>query len=331
VPLEINNMIDVSIDGVAGGGEVTLLSKLLALGTPKILLKLNDNITASFNGEGVSFDGNAGSTDVTITRSNHGCSVSTKITVWASDNTSRLPLGYVDVIEVVDSNNFKVTGLAHASGGTCSYSKTLLDYSGNNNHSRRIIGSPQFNTTAFPTGENVIYFDGDGGIGVPTDWTDVNFDKFSWMNISKVASGVWTDLTTRFWFQLYDDTDERILMQKTDNDNQIQFRYRANGIDHNLTYNNYNPTGWNVIGGTVSNVDNKVRAYFHDDGVWRVPTAINKTQSWTADGNLTATSSRIGMGSAQQHVCSNGYFVFWSGVVLAQSDFEDIQDYIDSL
>jgi hypothetical protein len=303
-----------------------LFDTITAFGNAICIYKINEPRGTVNTGVGVSFDANAGSTDVVITRNGHNLKLGYWIRVEGTDNVNRLPNDDYKVKKVTGANTFVVTGLADASGGTCNYYRLMLDYSGNGNHIRTTQGN-DWAEAQMPTGDMVADVNGDLQCNIFTDWNAFNFDKFSWGAIYKVPLSAWTDGVTRFIFSITDNANNSMLFQKTVNNDQIQWRWRCAATDRNCTISTYNPVNWCVVGGTVDlfAATNLVSLYAYDDGTWKSNTTARTNISWGGDNTVSGALFPSGQG----WIGATGYVWFMPDVVIPQSGYEHIQEVLN--
>jgi hypothetical protein len=292
------------------------------MGNPFALVPMVGKSSGTFNaGSGVTFTGDAGSTNVNIQRTTHNAFVGMNIYIQNSTDETILPNGATKITSIVDANNFKVTGLQKAGSGTCDYNRIFFDHSGNGNHFI-LSQSGAAGGREFLTGERV------GNTNnslrytcVNLDWTAFNFNKFT---LGLFWKGDFTDTNTRIALDFQQGANHRVLLQATSNASQIQARWRAAGTDRNVTISSYDPDDYNIAWMSVDTfaATNLVSFFAYEDtaGGWRSNTSSRTNINW---GSGALTSAIISKTSFEWDK-GLAYFFAIPNVIFSQANGERI-------
>lgn len=163
-----------------------------------------------------------------------------------------------------------------------------------------------------------LHYDGSG------DWTNIYSAGFNTdfdgnegtvsMWIKPTNAAVWTDSTQRYFINLFADSNNRIVISKQTNDNQIGFFHLGGGTTKSILISNFSPTEWTHLALTYSDSGDEVIAYVNGEQVGTTQTGVG-----TFTGSLGSSNTVIG---AYQ---SSGDFFIWDGSI------DDVRVYTQAL
>lgn len=102
------------------------------------------------------------------------------------------------------------------------------------------------------------------------------------------AAGVWTDASVRKLLHLFSDGSNRVILQKTNVNNQVNITYIAGGTNDTIPFVTAGQTGWLHLAATISKTSDELKLYFN--GAQQGSTAGSLG---TYAGALTAANQRI--------------------------------------
>ncbi len=175
--------------------------------------------------------------------------------------------------------------LADASGAT-----TAADSSGNSRTGA--AAGVTFGVSGIGDGKTAASFDGS------TSTINIHTASFAgafngqegtaslWFKVS--AAGIWTDATIRKLFHIFSDSSNRVILQRTNVNNQLNITYIAGGTNDTITYTSSGPTDWVHLAATWSKTADELKLYVN--GAQQGSTAATLG---TYTGALTAANQRI--------------------------------------
>lgn len=107
-----------------------------------------------------------------------------------------------------------------------------------------------------------------------------------WFKVS--AASIWTDSTVRKFLHIFADSSNRMILQRTNINNQVNVTYIAGGVNDTITFVTVASTDWIHIAATWNKAAEELKLYVH--GVQQGATA---TSLGTFAGAPNTTNQRI--------------------------------------
>lgn len=133
--------------------------------------------------------------------------------------------------------------------------------------------------------------------------------------IKMLNAGVWTDATARVFLEFGADANNRVFIQKTATNNQLQWSHRAGGTAKNVTLTTSAPLTWFHVALTWNKTADTVKAYFNG-----LQTSTTQTSLGVWAGNLASGFTALADFSSAGSSPHSGYAAH---CVLYKADLSD--------